>query len=343
MKKEMVVNVYMPLLIGLIFCLTTPQAVFSAAYKLTYSNFFPPTHIQSKLAQSWCDEISKRTNGRVEIQYFPGQTLTKAVQVYDGVVQGLSDVGLALFGYTRGRFPLMEAVDLPLGYTSGTVATRVVNDVYQKFNPRELMDTQVMYLHAHGPGLLHTHGKAVRHLEDFSGLKLRGHGTSAMIVKALGATPVSMPMPDLYQSLQKNVIQGALYPLETNKGWRMGEVTDHLTLSTAIAYTSSFYVVMNKTKWEAFPDDIRQTISEINREWIIKHGEAWDSSDKIGMDYIKSLGHEIITLDKGESKRWEDAIQPVIDEYIGKMDKLGYNGREIVDYVKVSLKKHQAE
>ena len=76
--------------------------------KLTYSCFFPPTHIQSQLAAAWCQEVEKRTDGAVKIDYFPGQTLTKAKQVYDGVVQGLSDVGFCLFGYTRGRFPLMK-------------------------------------------------------------------------------------------------------------------------------------------------------------------------------------------------------------------------------------------
>ena len=61
--------------------------------KLTYSNFFPPAHIQSKLAQAWCEEVEKRTNGEVVVEYFPGQTLTKARQVYDGVVEGISDIG----------------------------------------------------------------------------------------------------------------------------------------------------------------------------------------------------------------------------------------------------------
>ena len=119
-------------------------------------------------------EVETRTNGEVVVEYYPGQTLTKARQVYDGVVEGLSDVGFSVLAYTRGRFPVMAAVDLPLGYTSGTVATKVVNAVYKKFMPKELMDTQVMYLHAHGPGLIHTKGKAVRKMEDMKGLKFRG-------------------------------------------------------------------------------------------------------------------------------------------------------------------------
>jgi TRAP-type transport system periplasmic protein len=311
--------------------------VYAKPVTLNYSNFFPPTHVQSQLAQAWCDEVEKRTSGRVTVQYFPGQTLTKGTQNYDGVVSGLSDIGLSLFAYTRGRFPVMEAVDLPLGYDSGITATKVVNAVYEKFQPKELQDTKVMYLHAHGAGLLHTAGKAVRTLEDFKGMKLRGHGTSAQMIAALGGTPVPMPMPDLYQSLQKNIVQGALYPIETNKGWRMGEVVDYLTLSTAIAYTSSFYVVMNKAKWEQIPDDLKPVIEEINREWADRHGQAWDDSDREGMEFLESLNREVIVLSDEESARWQAAMAPVLDAYIEKMNQNGFDGQEIVDFVKATL------
>lgn len=311
--------------------------LFAKPLTLTYSNFFPPTHVQSKLAQAWCDEVEKRTSGQVKVQYFPGQTLTKGTQNYDGVVSGLSDIGLCLFAYTRGRFPVMEAVDLPLGYDSGITATRVVNVVYEKLQPKELQDTQVMYLHAHGAGLLHTKGKAVRRLEDFKGMKLRGHGTSAEVISALGGIPVPMPMPDLYQSLQKGIVQGALYPIETNKGWRMGEVVDYLTLSSPIAYTSSFYVVMNKKKWSLIPEDLKPVIMEINKEWADKHGQAWDDSDREGMAFLKSLDRTVITLDDAESARWQAAVAPVVDAYIEKMNKNGFDGDQIVDLVRTTL------
>ena len=147
--------------VALIFAFS-PNAI-AKTYKLTYSNFFPPTHIQSKLAASWCQEVEKRTAGKVKVDYYPGQTLTKAKQCYDGTVEGLSDIGFSVLAYTRGRFPLTSAVDLPLGYTSGKAATKIVNMVYNKYKPKEFKDVQVMYLHAHGPGLVHTKTKAVRY------------------------------------------------------------------------------------------------------------------------------------------------------------------------------------
>ncbi len=138
------------------FMALTPAVTVAKTVTFTYSNFFPPTHIQSKLAESWCQEVAKRTDGRVKVNYFPGQTLTKAKQTYDAVVDGIADIGFSLFAYTRGRFPVIGAVDLPMGYPSGTAATAVIYATYKKFKPKELNDVQVMYLHAHGPGMIHT-------------------------------------------------------------------------------------------------------------------------------------------------------------------------------------------
>jgi TRAP-type C4-dicarboxylate transport system substrate-binding protein len=316
-----------------------PPAAAAGPIKLTYSCFFPPTHIQSKLAEAWSKEVEKRTKGRVKVEYYPGQTLTKAAQTYDGVVQGLSDIGFSLFGYTRGRFPLMEVVDLPLGYPDGVVATKVVNAVYEKFRPKELKDVEVMYLHAHGPGLLHTKDKPVKTMADLKGLKIRSHGFSAKTVKALGGTPVAMPMPETYQSLQKGVVDGAVYPLEANKGWKLGEVVKYATLNYAMAYTTGFYVVMNKAKWNSLPKDIQKIIKQINKEWITKHGQAWVDSDIEGSKFLISKGGKLIELSPAEAKKWVATVQPVLDEYAKEAAAKGLPGKEVVKFTVQVLEK----
>jgi len=328
-------------IIGIAFMSVGAFKAQAAPNKLTYSNFFPPTHIQSRLAEAWCKEVEKRTNGKVKVEYYPGGTLTKAGQCYDGVVTGQSDIGLSVLAYTRGRFPVMSAVDLPLGYTSGQVATEVVNAVYEKFKPKELQDTEVMYLHAHGPGLIHTKGKPVRKLEDMKGLKLRGHGTSAKVVSALGGTPVPKPMPETYQMIQKGVVEGGVFPFEADKGWRLGEVTDYITADFSAAYTTSFFVVMNKDKWNSLPDDVKKTIKEINKEWVKKHGEAWDTSDMIGIRFFLNQGGQIIGLDDEESLRWKKAVAPIAEEYIAELNQKGFNGDEIVGFTIQTLESAQ--
>lgn len=306
---------------------------------LTYSIFFPPTHGQCKAGISWAEEVEKRTGGRVKITVFPGGTLTKADQCYDGVVKGISDIGMSCFAYTRGRFPVMEALDLPHGYPSGTVATRVATDFYREMRPKELDDVKMLYIHAHGPGLLHTK-KPVSTLEDLKGMKIRSTGLSAKITEALGGVPVAMPQSDTYEALQKGVVEGTFTPIETLKGWKQAEVVKYTTDCTGVGYTTGMFVVMNLDKWNALPEDIKKILEEVSNEWIDVHGAVWDSSDQEGREYTLSLGNKIIPLTEEENNRWAEAVKPIIDEYITTAEGKGLPGKKAVATVKALIEKH---
>jgi TRAP-type transport system periplasmic protein len=283
--------------------------------KLTFSIFFPPTHGQTKAAMAWAKEIEKRTDNKVQISVFAGGTLTKAPQCYSGTVKGISDLGFSLFAYTRGRFPVMAAVDLPMGYADGKVASRVAQEFAIAFKPKELSDVKVLYLHAHGPGLLHTK-KPVKKLEDLKGMKIRATGLSAKIVKALGGVPVAMPQGGTYEALKKGVVEGTFGPMEVLKGWKQAEVIKYTTECYSIGYTTTFFVVMNLDKWNSLPADIKKIFDEVSDKYTDVHGNVWDSTDQEGRKYTLSLGNEIISLSDEESARWRKAVEPVINDYI---------------------------
>ena len=308
--------------------------------KLNYSIFFPAPHKNTVLATEWAQEIEKRTNGAVKITIFPGGTLTPADKCYDGVVNGLSDIGMSVLGYTRGRFPLSEVIDLPLGYKNGLAATQLINLYYQKFKPKELDDVKVLYLHAHGPGILHTK-KPVANLDELKGMKIACHGLSAKVVAALGATPVAMSMPERYDAQQKGVAEGGLNPIESLKGWKLAEVIKSTTENFGSAYSTGFFVVMNKEKWAALPPDVQKTVEQVSQEWILKTGNGWDEIDKEGRDFTLSKGNQIIQLSKEEDARWAKMVQPILDEYMANMKAKNLPGQEVLAFCMEELKKLQ--
>ena len=322
---------------GLLLQSTAPSAM-AAPIELRYSNFFPPTHIQAQLAEAWIKEVEDRTGGKVKITYFPGGTLGKGPEIYDHVLKGVTDIGFSLFAYTAGRFPVMEAVDLPLGYASGSCATVVVNKFYQKFKPEELSDVHLLYVHAHGPGLLHSK-KPVRAMTDVKGMKIRSTGFSAKVAKALGGVPVAMGQGGAYEALQKGVVEATLSPIEVLKGWKQAEVIKSTTECFGVGYTTGFYIVMNKEKWEALPSDVQKVMKEVSKEWIAKHGDAWDQSDEAGREYTLSLGNEIIPLSAEENKQWRATVRPVIEEFVQAKEKAGMPAKEYVAFLEGEIKK----
>ena len=295
--------------------------------KLSYSVFFPPTHIQCETAQAWADEINKRTNGSVEITLYPAGTLTKAPQCYEGVVNGISDIGMSCFAYTRGRFPVMEGVDLPLGYPTGMAATKTATAFARDIAPEELSDVQLLYIHAHGPGILASK-KPVKSLDDMKGLKVRATGLSSKIVESLGGTPVAMSQPETYEALQKGVVEATFCPMETLKGWKQGEVINDVIDTSVIGYTTSMFVVMNKDSWAKLSPEQQAVIEEVSNEWVEKHGAAWDQADVEGLAFVEGLGCETYELSPEQKKTWTEAVQPILEEYVTTMNEKGLPGQD---------------
>ncbi len=308
---------------------------------LNYSNLLPANHKISLVSEEWCREIEKRTNGGVKITMFHGGTLTPSQQVYDGVVKGLSDVAMGVFSYHRGRFPLTEFSDLPIGVKSSVTAAKLFTEYYVKFKPKEMDDVKVMYLHGNPPSIVHTVKKPVSKLEELKGLKMRVTPLGTPIAKALGAAPVAMPMGDAYDALSKNVVDGGFFPYEALEGWKLGEVVKYSTESWPVAFTSAWYVIMNKAKWDTMPPDWQKAIEQVNAEWIEKTGKTWDGIDEAGKAFALKQGGKVTTLSKDEGENWVRAVQPVLADYVKMTKEKGLPGEEVLKFALDYLKKNQ--
>ncbi|WP_300463259.1 TRAP transporter substrate-binding protein [Desulfobacula sp.] len=305
--------------------------------EISFSNFFPPSHFHGKLGQEYCDAIEKRTNGKVKMTYYPGGSLVTGAKTYGAVLDGITDIGFSVLGYSRGVFPALEAIDLPLGYKSGSQATRIINAFAEEFKLKELNKVKVMLFHAHGPGLIHSKDP-VRKLEDLKGMKVRCYGFSVKIIEALGGVPVAMGQSQAYEALQKGVCNATLVPIEALKGWNQAEVINYTSETTSIGYTSGLYVFMNKDKWASLPKDVQAVFEQVNKEWIDKFGAAWDASDAAGREYTLEKGNEIIPMTAEENARWKAAVQPVIGDWVKDATKKGLPAQEYVDFLKEAVK-----
>lgn len=85
------------------------------AVELKWTNYFPVPARQSKICEEFIKDLEARSGGQLKIRYFPAGTLLTPAKIYDGVVEGIADIGFSNIGYTFGRFRMTEALDLPLG------------------------------------------------------------------------------------------------------------------------------------------------------------------------------------------------------------------------------------
>ena len=326
----------------LFFCLSVPCGAQSKAkvIELSYSSHFPANYGMEICSMKWAEEIEKRTNGKVKITFYHSGTLTPPNANYEGVVKGISDIGHSVFSYTRGRFPLMEVVDLPGYPVTAVIPSLVARDIYEKFKPKELNDVQVLYLHTHIPGGYFMASKQVNKLEDMKGMRMRAAGMAARMIELLGGVPVSMPKADQYDAMQKGVVDGSVGGPNELIGWKVAEVSKTSTWVPGAGYVNCMYVAMNKKKWSSLPPDVQKVFTEVSKLWTEVSGKEWDVMDSDGVAYGKKTKHTFVLTPPAEAARWVKALEPMQDEYVKGAVAKGLPGKEALQYRQQLIEKY---
>lgn len=306
------------------------------AVELKFVNYFPVPARQSKICEEFVKDLEARSGGQLKIRYFPAGTLLTPAKIYDGVVEGIADIGFSNIGYTFGRFRMTEALDLPLGFPNAWVANRVANDFFRQFKPKEWDKIQMLSMHTSPPNVVLSATKPVYKMEDLKGMTLRGLGLIAEVVIALGGTPRSIPMPEAYEAVQKKVIDGLMIPMETLRAFRLAEVTKYATECWQIGQVYTFYLIMNKDAWNKLPPALQKVFNEY--PFQEKLAAMWNDVDIDGKQLGIEKGLKFIELPREEIKKWKDAVEPILDKYVKSMVAAGYpekETRELINYARM--------
>ncbi|MHB8916448.1 MAG: TRAP transporter substrate-binding protein [Desulfocucumaceae bacterium] len=303
------------------------------AVELKLAHFWPSSHvIETVVIKEWSKAVQEATNGRVKITSYPAETLLKSVETYEGIIKGVADIGISCYAYNRGRFPVMEAFMLPgIIYNNSKVASMVASEGAKQLNPKELQDTKHLMIFASGPGQL-LMKNPVKSQADLKGVEIGvTGGPRAEALKLLGAAPVVLPMPEMYEAQSRGVIKGTLAPLETLKGFKLGDVTNNITL-TPFIYNQVFYVVMNKEKWASLPPDVQEAITKATDKFYKeKMIGFFDSINEEGLKYFQEKKKvDVVTLSEEETRKWVDLIKPVVNDHVKMLNEKGINGEQVV-------------
>jgi len=308
------------------------------AVELKWVNYFPVPAQQSKICEEFIKDLGARSGGELKIRFFPAGTLLTAPKIYDGVVEGIADIGFSNIGYTYGRFRMTEALDLPLGFPNAWVANHVANDFFKQFKPKEWDKIHMLSMHTSPVNVVLSATKPVNKMGDLKGMTLRGTGFIAEVVSALGATPRPIAMPESYEALQKKVIDGLMIPMETLRAFRLAEVTKYATECWPIGQVYTFFLVMNKDTWNKLPPNIQKIFNEYPFEE--KLAATWNEIDIDGKSLGMVTGLKFIELPREEINKWKKAVEPVLDTYVKKMVASGYNEkeiRELINYTRMRI------
>jgi TRAP-type C4-dicarboxylate transport system substrate-binding protein len=309
--------------------------------ELKFAVMHGPTHaVVKQILEPWVQEVEKATEGRVKITIYPVDTLLKSNDIYEGVVSGIADIGTCDPGYNPGRFPMLSAFFLGgLEYANSKVASYVAWDLVKETELDETKDTKFMFVYGLQPSNIYS-TTPIRKLEDLQGKQIRVTGFAADSIKALGGTPVGMPMPEAYEGLLKGTINANLAPAEVLLGWNQAEVTSTITM-TPFINTVFHYITMNLEVWNSLPEDIQEQIEGANKKVFEQTSTVFDEICAEGLDYaVNEFGHEVIELSKEEKDKWKARLEPLQEKWVKEMESKGLPAQEVLDRVKEACDKY---
>lgn len=302
-------------------------------HALDFSHFFPPTHFMEEEIQELAAELEEATDGRITITSYPGASLAAPDEHFDAAATGSVDFALSVHGYTPNQFPMTSVMELPFMSKSAVEGSKNLWELYNEFDEfdEEYVGSVPLWLYTTDPGQLYTVGKPVKSIEDLKGMRIRSPSPeTSEWLEALGATPVSMPMNENFEALERGVVDGTIAPWEAVKTWGLDEVIDYATVGNF--YSTTMFVVMNEDVFNSLSTEDQETIKELTGERMAeKTGEVFDQFGLDAIEQAKEKGVEIYELSDEELAEWSEYINPTIENWINNVEEKGLPGQELYD------------
>ncbi len=311
---------------------------------LKIAHYVPAVHgLQTDFIAPWAREIETKTNGAVTFQISAANSaLGQAQNQLDQVLNGITDIAFGLCGNPRGRMTRSLIIEMPFLVRTAEAGSRALWNLYPKYLKDDYKGIKPLLLMTHNGGLIHTKDKRIEKPEDLRGLRLRTPSpTVSMMLEFLGATPVGMPPGQAYENLQKGVIDGAAFPWDPVRAFKIDEVTKfHLD---AKLYTASFWFGMNQRKFDSLPKDLQKVIDDASGEALLKKVQGWwDTWDAAGKAAAQARSSTIVTLDKAAREQWERTLVPMFNKAMVEFEGQGVsNAREIYIEMQRQVGKYQ--
>jgi TRAP-type C4-dicarboxylate transport system substrate-binding protein len=296
----------------------------------------PPESIVGGFVYQWVDDVREASGGRIDITIYPSSQLGAVPDIIDNLKNGISDIAWASPAMFSGRFPVTEGTNLPLlDIPDAKAGTDLLYDLYEQ---TDLMQKEFDGLH---PLMLHNAcqyyfatakgGKQINSVDDLKGLKIRAQGTyPSILIKELGAEPISLHASEVYESLSKNVLDGMLSDLTTYKTWKLDEVTGHVVESQIYRFCA--FLLMNPDAYNKLPDDLKAILDSFSgREAAYGFSDAWTAGAEEGISLYRAAGATTSEFSQEDMDKIADAAQAVNDQWLKDMDAAGYNGQEVLD------------
>jgi TRAP-type C4-dicarboxylate transport system substrate-binding protein len=300
--------------------------------ELKLSTFVPPSHIiYARVLTPWAQELAQKSNNRLTVRFFPSMQLGgRPPELYRQMLQGISDICFTLPGYTSNDFPMMALTELPGMATNAEDGTRKLWSHFDRFLAREYQGAKPLMLWNSDTASIMSKSKPVRVLEDLKGMKVRTPSAAQSAqIEALGAIPIDMPAGQIYNALDRGVVDASQIPMSAALDFKLIEVARYFTVNAPLG-RSPFLVAMNRARYDKLAPDLKKLIDDTTGLGLsLKGAQTYDTQNTRAIEAAKK-DRELITLSTEEHGRWLQAFRPLINRKAEEGEKAGLPARGLL-------------
>ena len=306
-----------------------------SAAELRLAHFTSPKHPMDRLfMRPWTKQIGKMSGGKLTVKIFPGGKLGKGPRAqFKRAVDGVADITFGLQGYTSKIFKRTAMVELPgVAKNSGELVSKMWK-AYKLLAP-EYKRVKLLAMWVGEAPIFMSRKKPIRTLADLKGMKIRTPSANqSRWLKALGATPVSLPITQVYRALETGRVDALLVPPSVIRSFKIGEVAKHFTTGLDAAFgRSPFFVVMNKKSWKGLDKAEKALINKTTgAKWSARATAIYEKAGAGGLNSVRKTGkHKIYAFSATEQKQMKIILLKARAKYIEQLEKGGVPAKAIL-------------
>ena len=278
--------------------------------------------------------LDEKTGGKFQLKIFYGGQLSKSRENLDGLKANAFEMAQFCNFYHPDKNPALMVMTMPfLPLTDFDAGVRVRRGLYaHPILSAEMDQWNAMYYEStHLPQYEFLgRGDIPKSIDDFKGLRVRAGGGIGVAMETLGATRQSMPAPEVYTAMQRGTVDAASFPFTYSHGaYKIDEVAEWFT-SNLTPGTSDCPIVINKTAFEALPEQYQSLIMEMRDEVTEAYREAYIKADEKYLPQFKERLTEVVFSDEELAKFREMGGQPVWDKWVAD-NKDKFDAQAVLD------------
>jgi TRAP-type C4-dicarboxylate transport system substrate-binding protein len=255
------------------------------------------------------------------------------------VQKNIADIGWDIADYSPGKFPLTTVIELPFMVKTAEKGSVALWKTYAKFPEfqKEYADVKLLVLSGHAPGFFATTKKPIKSLGDLKGLKMKTASSfTTDALQLFGAVPVVQPVTETYTSLERGVVDGVVNPFDGIVVFKLHELLKYYT--PANFYSLVFWAAMNKSKYEALPEDAKGVIEANSGEVLSRiHGASFDESYAKMKEICHQKGMQAVDFPQAEMDKLISLTAPLKDKWVQEMESKGLPGKAVLETVTAYL------